>query len=844
MWMRTRTLAGVAFGLLLLLAPRPSPAIIEDPAFTESIFLDPALEGTTGMAWAPDGSGRLFFIRQSGEVRIMKNGAVLPTPFATVTPIFINGEAGLIGIAFDPDFIVNQYVYLFVTVSASEQQIIRYTASRDVGAEKTTIVAGLPTAGANHDGGAIGIGPDGKLYWAVGDNGAVQRGINDDLTSLAAKVGRANLDGSIPSDNPFVDGTGPNADAIWARGFRNPFTLTFQPTTGLLWVNVVGGAWEQVFVVRRGDHAGWSKYENSQPADFIRPMIVYRTNDGDAHSLLPASMSGAVRSGGIATFTTSTGHFFRVGGTVTIQGVADASFDGKFSVATTPSETSFTVAQPGPDATSGGGITVTANLGGCITGGAFYDSTAFPSAYRGDFFFGDFNTGWLIRASIDPTTNGVTRVIPFGSLGRAVDVSVGPEGALYIIAHQGGEMRKYTPTAPAPGLAVTPVHIFTAEGRQSLVMVRLMVKPSQPVEVTVARSEGDEDVRVAAGATLTFTEANWDVPQPVTVAVGRDLDGTDDTAKLSVSAPNLPSETIVVRARDENTLTLSASPGDLRVEEGKTGTFTVALSERPYLDVVVTVARASGDADLSVPTGPLTFTSANWSTPQTVTVSAADDADAVNDVATFSVTAPGLVARMVTVTAADNDARAPLITSTPVVAAMVGIPYRYAVTATGSPPPTLSLDTAVAGITIDTTGVITWTPGAPGSFPVTVRAANGVAPDAAQRFAIEVSAATPPDADVPDAAMDAPLDVAPDGPAIATMTADAPASLDAGAIDGSSPPDAPIAKGGGSGCDCRAGGGAPGPSGAGFGLVALVMVAARLLRRNRPGRSRPPSKAG
>jgi glucose/arabinose dehydrogenase len=153
--------------------------------------------------------------------------------------------------AFDPDFTSNGYVYFFVTVSSSEQQIIRYTASGNIGTGKTTIVQDLPTDGENHDGGGIGFGADGMLYWGIGDLGN-GTGVDNDLDSMAAKIGRARRDGSVPGDNPFADGPGGNADYIFARGFRNPFTLTFQPSTDLLWVNVVGTSYEQVFVVRSG----------------------------------------------------------------------------------------------------------------------------------------------------------------------------------------------------------------------------------------------------------------------------------------------------------------------------------------------------------------------------------------------------------------------------------------------------------------------------------------------------------------------------------------------------------------------------------------------------------------
>src|SRR5205814_1664678 len=164
----------------------------------------------------------------------------------------------------------------------------------------------------------------------------------------------------------------------------------------------------------------------------------------------------------------------------------------------------------------------------------------------------------------------------------------------------------------------------------------------------------DSDVAVAAGGRLTFTPANWDLSQPVTIAAGRDLDGADDVATLSVAAPGLESQTITVHARDENVLTLATSTAMLKLAEGKGDSFTVSLSARPSLDVVVTVARASGDSDITVDPATLTFTTANWASAQTVAVSAAADPDVTDDLATISVRAPGLVERSVTVVAVDD----------------------------------------------------------------------------------------------------------------------------------------------------------------------------------------------
>ncbi|HEY3498424.1 MAG TPA: PQQ-dependent sugar dehydrogenase, partial [Polyangiaceae bacterium] len=355
-----RKFGWVVLALGILLATSRGRAAVLDGNFEESNYVFAAAE-ITSMAWAPDASQRLFLTRKGGQVLIVKNGVLLATAFATLNPVYTASECGLLGVAFDPDFSRNGYVYFFVTISASTQQIVRYTANGDVGTDRTVIVSDLPTAGQNHDGGALGFGPDGKLYWGIGDLGN-GTGVDADLTSLAAKIGRVNRDGSLPTDNPFSDGAGSNDDRIWARGFRNPYTLSFQPSTGQLWINTVGTSYEQVFRPSAGDHAGYNDYENNQPTGYLSPVIAYRTNGTSTFNI-----SSALRSGGTATFSTTTNPRLRSGARITVAGVADTSFNGVGFV-TSASSTGFSFAQAGADATSSGGTATTENIGGCITG--------------------------------------------------------------------------------------------------------------------------------------------------------------------------------------------------------------------------------------------------------------------------------------------------------------------------------------------------------------------------------------------------------------------------------------------------------------------------------------------
>ena len=723
-----------------LLVSSTASATPQDPAFTETdYFRFAGFLAVTGIAWAPDDTNRLFMINKAGNVFILQDGLMQIQPFAVMAPIFTSSECGLIGMTFDHDFASNGYVYFFVTVSASEQQIIRYTAVGNTGTDRTVLVTGLDTVGANHDGGGIGIGPDGKLYWAIGDNGSA-RGVNADLTRSASKIGRANLDGTPVLDNPFFDGAGPNNDYIWARGFRNPFTLTFQKRTGELWVDTVGTSYEQIFRPRAGDHAGWNAFEINQPAGFLRPAIWYSTNGSRSRTI---AATGAVRSSNVVTFTnTGTDHYFHLGQRVTIAGVTDASFNNTLAVVTsTPTPSTFTIAQVGPDAISGNGTAATENIGGSITGGTFWESSAVPAAYRGDYFFGDYNSGRIERAQLD-ANNDVISIDGFGTgYQQSIDIDVGPDGNLYHVQID-GRVRRFQPVTPSD-LVVTPLAQWVSEGGQAHFHVRLGAAPAGNVTVSVARVSGDADLTVTAGAALVFTPANFATPQMVTLAAAADLDSSNDTAQIAVTSNGLASEQVDVTIIDDDLANLVVSTTALTIGEGTTGSFDVRLSTAPIAPVTVTVARESGDTDV-VAANTFVFTAADYATPRAVTVSAVQDADGATDLATIAVTAGGYQTRRVAVTVTDDEQVAPIITSTAVTTAVIGAPYRYDVESTGLGV-TYSLGTMPGGMSIDpSTGLISWTPAALGNANVQVIAANGVPPDATQTFQIAVVADAPP----------------------------------------------------------------------------------------------------
>ena len=242
--------------LLLLVASPTAFAQNLPPGFSRQILAN-NLNRPTVMAFAPD--GRLFICEQDGKIKIYKNGAMLPTPFAQLA-VDGNGERGLLGLDFDPDFASNGYLYVYYTKNTSPKRnrvarLTRDPANPDlVLAGSETLVLELdPLSGAtNHNGGFIQFGTDGKLYVAVGDNAASSNSQN--YHTYHGNLLRINKDGSAPTDNPFYNSTPggsaptPASRRTWAIGLRNPYSFDINHATGKIFVNDVGRR-----AVRRGE---------------------------------------------------------------------------------------------------------------------------------------------------------------------------------------------------------------------------------------------------------------------------------------------------------------------------------------------------------------------------------------------------------------------------------------------------------------------------------------------------------------------------------------------------------------------------------------------------------------
>ena len=263
------------------ISPSQTSAATLPSGFAESTFAS-GLSNPTAMAFAPD--GRLFVCQQGGQLRVVKNGALLATPFVSLT-VNSSGERGLLGIAFDPNFATNRFVYVYYTATtpAIHNRVSRFTADAvngdvaAVGSEVTILDLNNLSGATNHNGGAIHFGPDGKLYIAVGENANPAN--SQTLGNLLGKILRINSDGSIPADNPFFNTASGVNRAIWALGLRNPYTFSFQSGTGRMFINDVGqSAWEEINDGIASSNYGWSTCEGacSPPnASFRDPLFQY-----------------------------------------------------------------------------------------------------------------------------------------------------------------------------------------------------------------------------------------------------------------------------------------------------------------------------------------------------------------------------------------------------------------------------------------------------------------------------------------------------------------------------------------------------------------------------------------
>jgi len=235
------------------------------------------LELPTSLDFAPDGSGRLFVNElQSGKIKIIENGTVLDQPFANIETMVeggfpVDGENGLIGITFDPDFESNGYVYISFAVRENDRTIgrlARVTDTGNKGENVTILLDSLPSANG-HQVQSLEFGPDGKLYVMVGD--AFNEEAVQDANTFNGKFLRMNKDGSIPTDNPT------EGSYVFATGFRNNFDMSFRPNGDLVTTENGPSEKDEMNVVLPGGNYGWPvELGQNSGSQFNQPIHVWQ----------------------------------------------------------------------------------------------------------------------------------------------------------------------------------------------------------------------------------------------------------------------------------------------------------------------------------------------------------------------------------------------------------------------------------------------------------------------------------------------------------------------------------------------------------------------------------------
>jgi glucose/arabinose dehydrogenase/fibronectin type 3 domain-containing protein len=378
-----------------------------------------------GLAFAPD--GRLFVWQKNGVVRIIKNGQLLSTPFIDVSAkVNTFDDRGFWGLAFDPNFASNGYVYMSYTyenagdpnsTAPRTSRLTRVTANpsnpdvAQAGSE-TTIMGGIgvppcsayqagadciPADAGSHTLGSLHFSSDGTLFVGVGDgsDGDANSLRAQDLDAPNGKILRIKSDGSAPADNPYYDGSNDWRSRVWLYGVRNPFGFALQPSTEEIFFGDVGwNTWEEVNHGTRTSNFGWPCYEGAGPQP------TFQANYTQCQALAASSV---------------TPPFF----------------------------------------------TYDHNSGSAVIGGPFYTGSLYPQEYQGNFFFGDYSGNFIKRVVLDDQHHPVS-VQPFATgVAAPVGMTVGPDGMLYYLSFTSGEVRRIRFNGPVADAKASPTYGYS-----------------------------------------------------------------------------------------------------------------------------------------------------------------------------------------------------------------------------------------------------------------------------------------------------------------------------------------------------------------------------------------------
>jgi glucose/arabinose dehydrogenase len=425
----TRLLASLA----LVAAAASAPAQTVLPAgFEETVLFN--LGSPTALAFTPD--GRLLVSRQGGQLHVYAGGALLTPPALTVPNVCSNSERGLLGIAVDPQFAANHFVYLYYTVNKGtcynrvSRFVLPATNVIDVASEVVLLDDIRSTAG-NHNAGDLNFGKDGYLYVSVGDGGCdfiapvgcaganqAARRVN----TLLGKMLRITRDGAVPPDNPWQGaGTascrtgdappGTRCQETFAWGLRNPFRFAMDP--GALgtrfFINDVGqGAWEEIDLGQMGADYGWNCREGAHG----------NPSAGSLCSPLPTGMVDPIHE-----YSHGTGCGSITGGAFVPTGFWPVGYDGSYLYADYNCGRMFQLSPSGGSYTSstfvtGGGSPVHLEFGPYLSGvGLYYTTYTGGGQVRVIRFTGSANRAPTAVLAAAPLSGQPPLVVTFDATG-------------------------------------------------------------------------------------------------------------------------------------------------------------------------------------------------------------------------------------------------------------------------------------------------------------------------------------------------------------------------------------------------------------------------------------------
>lgn len=394
--------------------------------FSTELATPAGLNQPIAVEFFPD--GRMLVLEKGGAMHIVDPNSGVRTPYMTLTNIDSGGEKGLLDISispdFDPDAPGDDYFYLYYTPAAPQlARVSRFTHQQNSGGLTSTgdLASELMIwedtdsyISCCHYGGGLDHGPDGKIWLTVSDKftapnlgeGGTNENLPQDLTTAGGKIIRVNPDGSIPDGtdgwaaNPFIDpvdddpniaGDQDYLDSIWAYGLRNPFRAKWDLPSGRFFIGEVGGniqteSFEDIHIAtlnNPGANYGWPYYEGTPAVEVLDPNGIF----APTHGFTPI----------------------------------------------VPDEPIFAYPHAGS--------------GASVTGGEVYRGSQFPAEWDGVYFYGDFTRDFIRYVTFNPAgeVTGDFDFLPTAEItqdaNQIVDITVGPDGALYYVLI-GGRVRR------------------------------------------------------------------------------------------------------------------------------------------------------------------------------------------------------------------------------------------------------------------------------------------------------------------------------------------------------------------------------------------------------------------